>query len=498
MIEAFLQGATTLFQPMMLLTIFVAVLMGLIVGILPGVGAMQVCAISLAFIYKMPPEIAMGFLVGVLSTTFMGGSITSILLNIPGGPPNAMTCLDGYPMNQKGEGGRAIGAAVMSSMAGGVLPVLLALAMIPMVAPIVLAFRSPEMCLLVIVGLSFIATVAAGSPIKGMISGLLGIMVSFIGFQGLSGEDRFTFGSLFLYGGLDIIPVATGVFGVSELIDIIIKGQVTIAVEPIRGGMKGVTQGIKDVYVHKWLWLRSTLIGYIIGVLPGVGAASTMVVAYGHAKQSSKNSETFGTGRVEGVIAPESAISAGVSGDLLTTMCFGIPGSASMAILIGAFLLVGVIPGPTMLKEHLPLTFTLLLGVAVSNILGGIICLWSAPYLMKVAKVNIDFLFVAVLVIAFVAVFVVANSMANVIVMVVFGLLGLALSRFGYSRAPLVLGFVLGGLFEFYLHRSIKIFGPTFFLEPISLVLLILVIGVFSYPYLKPFLMGLKRRTKKA
>jgi len=498
MVEALLQGTATVFHPTILIGIFIGTVFGIVIGIIPAIGAMVACSLFLPFVYRMPPDLALSFLVAITSVTVTGGSITSILLGIPGTVPNAATIIDGFPMAQKGEGGRAIGAAVASSMFGGIISVFFALGMIPVIRPIVLTFRAPEMSMVILMGLSFLAIIAAGSPIKGMISGLWGLLLALIGFQGLTGAYRFTFGSMFLSDGIDLIAVALGLFALAEMFDMIVSGKTTIAKRETKVRMRHVLQGVKDVYVHKWLWLRSSLIGYIIGVIPGIGGDVAMFIAYGHAKHTSKNSDKFGAGCVEGVIGPESADNACVAGDLLTTMVFGIPGGPVMAILLGGFLLVGVIPGPVMVKENLPLVFTLLIGIAVANAIAGIICILVAPQLIRVASIHIDYLFVVVPVVVFVGAFVTESDVLNLIVAILFGLLGFLMKKFDYSRAAFVLGFVLGELFEFYLSRSLKIFGLTFFLSPACLTMIVIIIGVFSYPWFKKivsrkFLKGSKK-----
>jgi TctA family transporter len=484
MFDAFLQGTAAVFQPMILLTIFVGVLFGVSVGV-TAIGGMVACALFLPFVYHLPPAVGMSFLVALTSVVFTGGSITSILLGVPGTAPNAATILDGFPMAQKGETGRALGAAIASAMFGAIASVFYAIVMIPVLRPIVLSFRAPEMFMVILLGLSFLAIMAAGSPIKGMISGLLGVLIALVGFQGVSGVYRFTFGSFFLSDGLDLNPIVLGIFALAEMFDMIVKGQTTIAGAARKVGLKGVVQGIKDVWVHKWLWFRCSVIGYIIGIVPAIGGNAAMFVAYGHAKQTSKHPEKFGTGTVEGVIGPESANHSCAAGDLLTTMAFGIPGSAVMALLMGGFLLVGVTPGPAMIKDSLPLVFTLLIGIAVANAMAGTICLLVSPQLMKVSFIHINYLFVIISVVVFIGAFVSKLALWDLVVAIAFGILGFVMKKFGYSRAGFVLGLVLGELFEFYLTRSLKIFGPTFFMNPTCLVLLVFIIAVFAYPWLK-------------
>ena len=234
-----------------------------------------------------------------------------------------------------------------------------------------------------------------------------------------------------------------------------------------------------------WLWVRSSVIGYIVGVLPGVGPGTSIWIAYGHAKQTSRHPERFGTGCVEGVIAPEASNGASTAGDLLTTMAFGIPGSLGMAVLMGGFILVGVDPGPVMMAKNLDLALTLLLGIALANIIAGLICLAGSRSLAKIAFIHLDFLYPIVLTIIFVAAFVTAGTMLDVVMVIIMAFLGLAMDRFGYSRPAMALGFIMGGLFEYYFFRSVLTSGPLFFLTPICMVMVVMMIGLFSYPYLR-------------
>jgi len=406
--------------------------------------------------------------------------------------------LDGFPMTRKGEGNRAIGAAVTASMAGGAIPVFLALAMIPVLLPILMAFQSPEMAILILVGISFVTLLTQESTIRGLASAALGVLIALIGYQGSTGVYRYTFGSLFLYDGLSIATFALGLFGLAELFDIKLKGEETIAkVEAKAAGLAQVFQGTKDVWIHKWLWFRSTLIGYLVGLVPGIGAETAIWIAYGQAKYTAKNPEKFGTGCIEGVIAPESSNNAKESGSLLTTMAFGIPGSSLMALLMGAFLMVGVVPGPKMLTDHLPLALTLLLGIAICNVIGGIICLFCAPLLTKITRIHIDFVFSMIIAVIFIAAYAIEQSLLNVLVVLVLGIFGVIMKRFSFSRPALLLGFVLGGLSELYTLRSVRLYGALFFLRPICLVLIAIAVVTFCYPYIKRTVSQRRRAPKQ-
>lgn len=374
------------------------------------------------------------------------------------------------------------------------MPAFLALAMVPLVMPIIMVFGQPEMAILILLGISFLAALTGGSAIKGIIAGMLGLLISFIGYHSITGVHRFDFNATFLYDGIELIPIALGLFGLSELFHLVMRGRTAIAPKAGTTRLSDILVGVKDVWRHRWLWFRSTVIGYIIGIIPGVGAEVATWVCYGQAKQTSKHPEKFGTGMVEGVIAPEAANNAKEAGSLLTTMALGIPGSAIMALFLAAFLMVGVTPGPRMMVEHLPLALTLLLGIALANIVGGIICLFAAPHLVRVASVNLDFLFPGILSIALVGVYVATLSPMNFITVLIFGILGLLMKLYGYSRPALLLGFVLGGLFENYSLLSIKIYGPLFFARPIPLTLLVIMALLLSYPHLKRGINNLRRR----
>jgi putative tricarboxylic transport membrane protein len=371
--------------------------------------------------------------------------------------------------------------------------VFLALAMVPLVLPLIIALGQPEMAIMILLGISFLAALTGGSITKGLMAGMLGLLLSFIGYHAITGVHRFDFGTIFLYDGIELVPLVLGLFGLSELFYLIMKGETAIAQKAITK-LSGVMEGAKDVWRHRWLWFRSTIIGYVIGIIPGIGAEVANWVCYGQAKQTSKHPEKFGHGAVEGVIAPEAADNAKEAGAMLTTMALGIPGSSVMALFLAAFLMVGVTPGPAMMVEHLPLALTLLLGIALANIIGGVICLFAAPQLARVASVHFDFLFPVILIVALIGVYVATLSPMNFITVLAFGILGLAMKVYGYSRPALILGFVLGGLLERYSLLSIKIYGPLFFLRPIPLTMLIVMALLLSYPYLKRGISNLRGR----
>ena len=483
MLENLAQAMVHLADPWIWVWIVGGVLWGLVFGLIPGVGSLTAMALFLPFVFKLEVLQAMPMMVALSAVGFNGGAITAILIGVPGEPPNVATTFDGYPMTQKGEGARAIGAALTSSLLGGVAAAFLALGMIFAVLPLVMAFTSMEMVFIILIGLAFISILGKGSRLKGLISGGLGLMVSSVGLATVTGEPRFTFGVAFLYDGLHIVPVSLGLFAVPPMVDLALKGGAgTIATgKVVFTEMKDVWRGARDVFQHKLLWLRSTIIGYLFGVIPGVGASAAVFVAYGQAKKTSKHPELYGTGIVEGVIAPESCNNAKESGSWLTTLVLGIPGSGTGAMALGGLIMLGLYPGPTMLTEHMDLSLTLILILAASNLIGALICFRLAPYLALVSKTPGRFLIPLSLVVIFAGTYAYKGNIGDVIILLIFSVLDICMRMFGYNAASLFLGYILGALFENYLFVSLQLGGPLFFLRPICLFLIFFLIAFFLY-----------------
>ncbi|MBI4317029.1 MAG: tripartite tricarboxylate transporter permease [Chloroflexi bacterium] len=479
-LEAFGQALLNLASLELWVYIVAGSVLGIIIGIIPGIGSVVGLAIVLPFVFLLPQREALALMVAMCSGSYTGGSITSILLNVPGSSVNAATLLDGYPMSKKGEAGRALGAAIGASTAGGVLTVLYAFAMVPLVIPLVYALRSADMVFLVLLGIAFIAVLTEKSATRALIAGVLGLMISLIGVHITTGVPRFTGDIIYLFDGLPLAAVVLGLFAIPEMI-VLAAGGGTIARGTLVTGVQGALEGVKDVFRHWWLFLRCSVIGYLIGVIPGIGATAAVFIAYAHAKQTSGNPEEFGTGRVEGVVAPETANNAKEAGSLLTTLAFGIPGSAEGAFFLGAFLIMGITPGPEMITKYLPLSLTLFLIIIIGNLLAGAICFALATRLAKICLIPSRILVPICLMVIFVGVYVGSQKFNDLVVALAFGALGLAMIRFGFSRPALLLGFVLGKLFEKYLFISIGVDGPLFWARPISIALILMIAGVIAY-----------------
>ncbi len=455
-------------------------------GLVPGLSGLTALAILLPFIYGMAPLPGLALLLSAHAVIYTGGSVSAIILGIPGSPPNAATVLDGFPMAKKGRGGEAMGAALMSSGLGGLFGVLVLVAILPVLEPIVLLFASPETFFLALMGITFIAVVGEGPKQKGLIAGALGIFLALFGYQSITGIPRFWFGSDYLLDGFRIIPLALGVFAVPELIALSSKGKaVAHDAEENEITFSQVWDGCMSVFRNPWLFVKSSAIGAIVGIIPGVGGETSPFVAYAAAKQASRNPETFGTGNIEGVIAPESSNNAKEGGALVPTLAFGIPGSTGMALLLGGFLILGLEPGPEFLKNHMDLGVGLAMVLAIANVVAAAVMIVLARYIAKITFLKGHILAPLLLVIIVLGTYASKDEPMDVVYIFVFGALGYVLKELNYSRAALILGFVLTGALESSLHISLRSYGLAFVLRPISMIILgLLLLGIF-WPYVR-------------
>lgn len=489
MFSAALEGLKGVFAPQAFWLMMFGVVLGNIVGFVPGLGGNFLLAVLIPFVFGMNPVAAFALLLGAHAVTATGGSISAILFNTPGTGPNAPTCFDGFEMTKKGQAGRALGAALWSSAVGGVIGAVALMAAIPVMRPIVLSFGPPEFFMLTVLGICFIGSLGGESPIKGLLAGLLGLSLSLVGEDPSTGVVRFAFGSLYLWDGIKQVPVVIGLFAVAEMIALGIKGGSLVSGE-MAEVKDSVWQGVVDVFRHWWLTVKCSVMAVIIGFLPGLGGEAAAFFTYGYAQRTSKSRETFGKGNVEGVIAPEAANNAKEGGALIPTVGFGVPGSSGMAILLGAFLILGLTPGPKMLREHLSLVFAMAWTLAIANVIGAVQTLVFAKPMARLTFLRGSLLIPLVLLFAVLGSFTTSNSMGDLMVTLVFGILGYFMKEYGYPKAPLVLGLVLGRIAEVNLHISYTLFGLGFLLRPITFVLLLLVL----WSVIGPVISLLRRR----
>ncbi len=476
MIDAALSALQELLVPIRLLFLLIGVLMGLVLGAIPGLGGLVGLAILLPFTFDMDPAMAFAIMIGLLSITSTSDTIPSVLFGVPGTAASQATIMDGHPMAKKGEAGRALGAAYMASLIGGLFGAIVLAMMIPVIRPIVMSFGAPEFFMMGILGVSMVAVLSGSAPIKGLVAGAMGLMVGMVGMDPQSGVHRWVFGELYLLDGLPLVPVSLGIFAIPEVVDLFIRG--TRIADVPSDALKGVRAGIRDALRNWGLVLRCSALGVWIGMIPGLGAAVVDWFAYGHAMQSEKGaSESFGKGDVRGVIAPESANNAKEGGALIPTIAFGVPGSASMALLLGAMMIQGLTPGPAMLTTHLDVTFTLVWSIAIANIFGTVLCLFSTNLLAKLSLVRIHLLVPLVTAMVFLAAYQASRHYGDMWSLLTFALLGWFMKRFGWPRPPIILGLVLSTILENSLHISVARYGLGMFSRPIFIVIILVIIA---------------------
>ncbi|MEE2759858.1 MAG: tripartite tricarboxylate transporter permease, partial [Pseudomonadota bacterium] len=434
MIDMAITAAVALSDPLRLSFLALGVFIGLLLGVIPGLGGLVGLSLLLPFTFNMDPFTALAFMMGLQAVVVTSDTIPAVLFGVPGTVGSAATILDGYPMARKGEAGRAFGAAFTSSVVGGLYGAMLLALAIPVIRPIILQIGSPELLAICVFGLSLVAVLSGSTPMKGLAAACIGLMVATAGDDPQTGTLRWTFDTIYLYDGLPVVPLALGLFAIPEIADMVITRQ-SISGGANAGSRWSQWQGVKDVLRNKFLVFRCASIGSGLGAIPGIGASIIDWIAYGHAARSIKDSgRTFGKGDVRGVIASESSNNAKEGGALLPTIAFGVPGSASMALILGAFLIHGLIPGPELLAKRLDITYTLVWSVAIANILGAGICFLFANQLAKVALVRIGILAPVVIAITYIGAFQGQNSWGDISALLIFGLIGWIMKRLRWPR----------------------------------------------------------------
>jgi TctA family transporter len=488
MLEALLEGLILVLQWKALAFMLLGILLGFWVGLLPGLGGATTLALMLPFVYTMQPVEAFAFLLGMHSVTATTGDITSVLFGVPGEAASAATVLDGYAMAKKGEAGRALGAALASSLVGALVGAVALAVAIPIVRPLVLTFGSPELFMLAIVGLAFIAALSsqgARGMLRGFLAGALGLFLATIGQDPQAGVARYALGTLYLWQGLDLVPVLVGLFAIPEIIDLAARGTSIAGALPAGKLSHGALEGVKDTFRHFWLTIRCSLIGTFIGIMPGMGGAVAQWMAYGHATQSARSAEErkgFGQGDVRGVLGPGAANNSKEGGSLIPTIAFGVPGSTAMAILLGGFFLLGLVPGPDMLTKHLPVTFSMVWTIVLANVITVLACFFLLNKLALLTTVRGQLLIPVILVLVFIGSYTSNNHYGDLVVTLLFGGVGYLMVLAGWPRAPFVLGLVLGKIAENYLYISVARYEAAWLTRPVVLVLIAIAVAVILYP----------------
>lgn len=466
-------------------SLFIGALLGMIIGVIPGLSGHFAMAMTIPFLYSLDPASGIAFMLGAHSTVAQGGGLTAILFSIPGTGMNAATLLDGPALRDKGLGAMAVGAAMTACFIGAAFGALVLALLLPALQQIVLFFGPSEIFVLVLLALAFVSVLGKEDVSRSLIAALLGLLLAMIGLDNVTNQERFTFGLLPLRDGLQLVPVILGLFAVAEMFDFWIKGGPLIGTHsPRLSGwetQKGLFRGLLATLKRWSLVMRCGAIGTTMGLIPGLGSAAASFVAYGHAKQSSKAKESFGKGNIEGVIGPESSITAVEGGALASTIAFGVPGSSSMAILLGGFFILGLQTGPTMLNQNVDIVFIMIFTIVVGNLIGVIAGLFVLNPLSRVTGLRAEVLVPVLIVIIFTGAFAVQQSWFDIGVTLVFGVIGYLMKELSYSRAALLIGFVLGFALEKNLYLAIQLSGPFFIFDPIPLTLALITIVFLGY-----------------
>lgn len=428
--------------------LLLGVFIGMWVGAVPGLGGVVGLVLLLPFTFSMDPVPAFALLMGLYAVTSTSDTISAILLGIPGSVASQATILDGYPLAKKGHAGRAFGAAYTVSALGGVFGALLMAASLPFILPVIFAFGIPEFLMLGLLGLTMVGVLSGNSIAKGLTVGLFGLLLTTVGYAEATGVPRFHLQTEYLLDGIPIIPIALGLFGIPELLEMAVKNTSISRVDMSDDGRGGLLRGIKDVLHHRWLTLRSSLIGTYVGILPGLGGAIVDWIAYGHAVQSAQDKSKFGKGDIRGVIAPEAANNASRAGALIPTVAFGIPGSLGAAILLSALVIKGLQPGPDMLTVNLGLTFSMIWDIAIANVVAAGLLMLLSRQIAKVAFLPAHYVVPGVMVVLLMGAWVATSSMGDWWTCLAMGVLGYAMKQGGWPRPPLILALVLGTLIE--------------------------------------------------
>lgn len=496
--DMLLQGFAGIMTPSILLALVLGTVVGIIIGALPGLTATMGVALLLPMTFGMQPAVGLLLLVGVYFGGVYGGSITAILLKTPGTPAAAATAMDGYALTQKGQAGKALTMAITSSTIGGILSVFVLMFLAPQLADVALKFSAPETFALAFFGLSIIASISGKNLLKGLIAGFAGLLLCTIGVDPIGGFPRFTGGIPDLMNGVAFIPVMIGLFAASEAFRTL---ETLFSTEKVTAQVKNSFLTGKEIVRSIPNWLRSAFLGIGIGIIPGAGADIAAFVSYNEAKRWSKHKNEFGTGRIEGVAACESAANGATGGAMVPLLTLGIPGDAVTAVMLGALMVQGLQPGPMLFKDNAGLVWTLFAGMLAAYVIMFILGIFFSRMFAKVALIPKGILAPVILVLCVVGSYAINNNYVDVIVMFVSGLIGYGLQRYDYPVSPIILALILGPMAEGAFRRSLVMSQGSyeiFFTRPITLTLLVISVATLVVPILLNLFKKTKDRQKPA
>lgn len=483
MLEALTEALFSITSWQHFLFLFCGVLLGLVVGVLPGLGGIAGLSLLLPFTYGLDPISGLALMVGVIAIIPTSDTFTSVLMGIPGSSASQATVLDGFPLAKQGKAAKALGAAFSSSLFGGLVGAVFLTFFVQFARQLILSFRTPELLLLTFFAFSMVGVLAGKSFLKGIIAAILGVLVGTIGSAPAQGSERLTFGNWYLSDGISLVAIGLGIFALPEIIHLVRKNQ-SIAVS---GNLSsGWREGFMDWWKNKYLSFRCAIIGTLVGVIPGLGGSVVDWIAYGHTVQTSKDKSKFGKGDIRGVIGPESSNNAKEGGGLVPTLLFGIPGSGSMAIFLGGMVLIGLEAGPEMIRQELGTTYTIVWSLALANVIGAGLCLLFSNYIAKISTIRFPLIFpFMILVIAF-ATFQSKQTSWDLVALVVIALLGIFMKRFDWPRPAFIIGFVLADQAEVYtyqLTQYVQFQGWGYLVSKTSIILTIVLAISISLSY---------------
>jgi putative tricarboxylic transport membrane protein len=475
-------GLSVAIEPTRLMFCFIGVLIGTLVGILPGLGPSAAISLLLPSTFHLDPTSAIIMLGGIYYGAMYGGSTTSILVNIPGESASVVTCLDGYQMARQGRAGAALGISAFGSFIAGTISVIGLAVVAPPLARFALKFGPPEYFALIFCGMSILIYLASASILKAVMMALVGLFLGLMGTDFVTGDLRFTFGSDTLLDGVGMVPVVMGLFGIAEVLENLEKG---ISRDIFNTSINQLFPNRKDWKQSAGPIARGTIIGFFLGILPGGGALISSFTSYAIEKKISKHPEKFGTGAIEGVAGPESANNAATGGAFIPLLTFGIPANVVMALVLGALLIHGIQPGPLLIREHPDLFWGVVASMYIGNVMLLVLNLPMIPLWVKILKIPYPVLFPLILLFCLVGVYSLNNNSVEIVIMVVFGIFGYLMKKFGYEAAPLVFALVLCPILENAFRQSLMLsYGDLtiFFTRPISLGFMITGIILFILP----------------
>ena len=482
--EALAAMGSIVFDVNLLFLIFVTTILGVVIGVLPGLGSTTGAALLLPFTLTMEPVHAITVLTTIYVSATFAGSITAILINTPGTSAAAATTFDGYPLAQRGEAGRALGIAVVASTIGGIFSIIILCIAAPLLARVAYEFRPPEYFALTVFGLSMLASISAGGAVKNIIGGVFGVWLATIGAERVTGIERYTFGHYELYEGLAFVPVMIGLFAMSELL--MQSKRLKEVAEAI--GLKAVKLPTKEDYKKIWRTvLRSCGIGTFIGILPAEGATVASMIGYSEARRWSKNKEEFGKGSVEGIAGAEAANNAATGGAMVPTMVLGIPGSGTTAIILVGLMVHGLRPGPYLFTEQVDTVYQIFGAMLVATFMFLFMGLYAAKFFARISLIPTTLLWPIVFALCVIGAYSLNSSLLDIWIVMVFGVIGFFARRHGFAVAPIAVGLILGEMVETNLQNSLKMFDGEWWLiftQPLAVVFLLLAFLGLCGPYI--------------